>query len=29
MYLHRAIDSRGRTIDFLLSAKRGSEAVLP
>jgi transposase, IS6 family len=26
MYLYRAVDSRGRTIDFLLSAKRDAEA---
>jgi transposase-like protein len=26
MYLYRAIDSRGQTIDFLLSAKRDAEA---
>jgi IS6 family transposase len=26
MYLHRAVDSRGQTIDFLLSAKRDAEA---
>jgi IS6 family transposase len=26
IYLHRAVDSRGQTIDFLLSAKRDAEA---
>ena len=26
MYLYRAVDSRGQTIDFLLSGKRGAEA---
>jgi transposase-like protein len=26
MYLYRAIDSRGQTIDFLLSAKRDTAA---
>jgi transposase-like protein len=26
MYLYRAVDSRGRTIDFLLSAKRDADA---
>ena len=26
MYLYRAVDSRGQTIDFLLSARRDSEA---
>jgi transposase-like protein len=26
MYLYRAVDSRGRTIDFLLSAKRDTAA---
>jgi IS6 family transposase len=26
MYLYRAVDSRGRTIDFLLSARRDAEA---
>jgi hypothetical protein len=28
-YLYRAGDSRGQTIDFLLSARRDAEAVLP
>ena len=27
MYLHRAVDSQGQTIDFLLSAKHDAEAV--
>src|SRR4051812_49483917 len=26
MYLYRAVDSRGQTIDFLLSARRDAEA---
>ena len=26
MYLYRAVDSRGQTIEFLLSAKRDAEA---
>jgi transposase, IS6 family len=26
MYLYRAVDSRGRTIDFLLSARRDAQS---